>query len=30
MDYCFKKRWSPSNSYFWGKAEDAYFEQLSV
>lgn len=30
MDYCLKKKWPPSNSYFWGKAEEAYFEQLNI
>ena len=27
MDYCLKNRWPPSNSYFWRKAEDAYFKK---
>jgi len=30
MDYCLKNRWPPSNSYFWAKAEDAYFKQINI
>lgn len=24
MDYCLKRRWPPSDAYYWNKAEDAW------